>query len=58
VHTKVLLKEVDRSIKHFYNVQRKRNIRKVIVPGNTKSLWTAVNAAMDCAKNNIPGKLY
>jgi hypothetical protein len=58
VHTKVLLKEVDRSIKHFYNEQRKRNVRKVIVPGNAKSLWTAVNAAKDCAKNNIPGKLY
>ena len=38
VHTKVHLKEVDRSIKHFYNEQRKRNVRKVIVPGNTKSL--------------------
>jgi hypothetical protein len=58
VSTKEILNQVDKSIKRFYSDQRKRNVRKVIIPGCTKSLWKAVNAAKDCAKNNIPGRMF
>jgi hypothetical protein len=49
---------VDKDIKRYYNDLRKKNVRKVIIPGCTKSLWKAVNAAKDCAKNNIPSRIF
>jgi hypothetical protein len=52
------LNEFDRSFKQYFRGHGKKNVRKLIKPGNAKSLWMAVNAAKDCAKNNIPGKLY
>jgi hypothetical protein len=58
VHTKVILNQVDKDIKQYYNCLRKKNVRKVIIPGCTKSLWKAVDAAKDCAKNNIPSRIF
>ena len=39
--------------RHFYSKKR-INIRRKILPGNTKSLWNAVNAAHDNGCESIP----
>ena len=57
-NTKVRLDLVDKDVKQFFNRQRANNVRKLIVPGNTKSLWKAVNMAKDTCKNNLPKTLY
>ena len=41
----------------FVNDKKKR-LRRGILPGNTKSLWTAVNIAKDINKQDLPDMMY
>lgn len=41
---------------HFVNTKRK-NVRRGIIPGNSKSLWTAVNIAKDINTHSIPSNM-
>ena len=41
---------------HFVN-EKKKKVRKGILPGNTKSLWTAVNIAKDINKQDLPNMM-
>ena len=38
---------------HFYD-EKKKNIRRKIVPGNSKSLWSAVKVSMDVGAGTLP----
>ena len=41
------IKDLNKEIrKHFY-IKRKENVRRKIIPGNSKSLWDAVKTAKD-----------
>ena len=40
-------------IKQFYLAQKKERVRKGILPGNSKSLWTSVNVAKDVGNPEI-----
>ena len=52
------IKDLNKDIrKHFYN-KRKQNIRRKIIPGNSKSLWDAVKTAKDIELDAIPDKIY
>jgi hypothetical protein len=52
------IKDLNKDIrKHFYN-KRKQNIRRKIIPGNSKSLWDAVKTAKDIELETIPDKIY
>ena len=58
VRTKMQLDMVDKEVKQFFNRQRVNTVRKLIVPGNTKSLWNAVNMAKDTCNNILPKTLF
>ena len=45
-------------IKHFYLAKKKAIVRKGILPGNNKSLWTAVNIAKDIGTPDIPNNMF
>ena len=38
-------------------MNKRRRVRKGIIPGNSKSLWKAVNIAKDVNSNEIPTKM-
>ena len=42
---------------HFHNI-KSNNIRRKILPGNSKSLWDAVNIAKDVNMQQMPHKMY
>ena len=42
---------------HFVNDKKKR-VRKGILPGNNKSLWTAVNIAKNINKQDLADMMY
>ena len=44
---KARIVSLDTNIKLFYRSEKTSNVRKVIIPGNTQSLWKAVNIAKD-----------
>ena len=44
------------SKKKDYQTKKKSSIRNGILPGNSKSLWTAVNLAKDIGEETIPTK--
>ena len=45
-------------IKQFYLAKKRAIVRKGITPGNSKSLWTAVNLAKDVGTPEIPINMY
>ena len=45
-------------IKTFYFTQKQNSVRKNIIPGNSKSLWSAVNISKDIGSNDIPNNFY
>ena len=57
LNLKTRIKNLSFEIKtHFYS-ERKNQIRKKLVPGNSKSLWNAVRAARDIGSNSLPSSL-
>ena len=49
---------MNKEIKRFFYHQKVKQIRKVIVPGNSKTLWDAVKKAKDINVNHLPEFLY
>ena len=52
------LNSLNCEIKTFYFSQRREAVRKGIVPGNSRSLWSAVNMSKDIGPNEIPSNMY
>ena len=50
----IKIKELNKKITDIGRNQKRNSIRRSLVPGNTKSLWNAVNLAKDINPNNIP----
>ena len=48
------IKVIDDELKFFYHKNRSKNIRKIIKPGNSKSLWSAVKCAKDLNHGSLP----
>ncbi len=55
---KIKIKLLDRKIRGFYNNSKCRLVRDSIVPGNSSSLWKAVNIAKDVNYNQLPKTLF
>ena len=51
------IKNLNSEIKtHFYS-EKRSNVRKNLVPGNSKSLWKAVNSAHDIGTAHLPSNM-
>ena len=48
------IKNLSLEIKNHFHCIKSKNIRRKILPGNTKSLWKAVNVALDNNNDSIP----
>ena len=55
---KARIVSIDKEIKSFYKSAKTKKVRKGILPGNSKSLWKAVNIAKDINCTQLPDKLY
>ena len=55
---KARIVSLDATIRTHYRTQKRNSVRRVIIPGNTKSLWTAVNIAKDLNNEAIPTPLF
>ena len=51
------LKTLNKQIKHEINFEKTKNVRRGILPGNSKSLWNAVNKAKDLNVRTLPETL-
>ena len=51
---KLRIKHLSIEIRNYFFSQKQQNIRKQIKPGNTKSLWNAVNASKDIGSAPLP----
>ena len=56
--TRQTIKDLNNEIKSFYHKIKSKNVRKGIMPGNSKSLWDAVNKAKDINTNPMPDVLF
>ena len=52
------MKNLSKEIKDHFVMNKRNRVRKGIIPGNSKSLWKAVNLAKDVNSNEIPSKMY
>ena len=57
-NVRIEIKTLNKEIKIFFHKSKSKNIRKGIIPGNTKSLWNAVNKAKDINMSNLPDTLF
>ena len=51
------IKQLNCEIKHHFLDIKKTNIRRKIIPGNSKSLWDAVKTALNVNKPTLPPKM-
>ena len=49
---------LNHEIKTFYFSQKRNAVRKNIWPGNSRSLWSAVNRSKDIGPDEIPSNMY
>ena len=52
------IKTLNKEIRDFFQVKKSKKVRKTIIPGNTKSLWTAVKIAKDVNVSHLPETFY
>ena len=52
------IKSLNKDIKSYFHKIQAKNVRKSIIPGNSKSLWDAVNKAKDLNSKNLPKTLF
>ena len=50
--------DLNAEIKTFYFSKKKESVRKGILPGNSRSLWSAVNIAKDTGTDEIPKNIF
>ena len=55
---KLKLNSLNAEIKTYYFTQKRNYVRKDILPGNSRSLWSAVNISKDIGQNEIPNNMY
>jgi len=53
-----IIVSIDKEIKSFNKSAKTKKVRKGILPGNSKSLWKAVNIAKNINCTQLPDKLY
>ena len=56
--TRQEIKSLNKEIKSFYLKIKSLNVRKGIIPGNSKSLWDAVKKAKDINSSGTPDVLF
>ena len=49
---------LNREIKNHFTEQRKKQVRRSLVPGNSKSLWKAVASSKNVNYESIPKEMY
>ena len=54
---KARIKNLNFEIRTHYYSEKRKNVRKNLIPGNSKSLWKAVNTARDTGVTSIPCNL-
>ena len=52
------IKILNRDIRGYFNSKKSKQIRRIIIPGNTKSIWKAVKAARDVNEPSIPSTMF
>ena len=55
---KMRIKETDKTIRTHFRLEKRKGLRKGIVPGNSSSLWKAVNLAKDLGMGGIPEQMH
>ena len=58
VELKSKIKTLDKVIKTFFHTAKCKKVRKNIVPGDNKSLWSAVKLAKNIPNDSIPKNLF
>ena len=58
IELKTKINELDREIRLHFKNEKRTKVRKGIIPGNTRSLWKAVNLAKDINTSPIPDILH
>ena len=53
-----LLKTLNKEIKNYFHLTKSKKVRRGILPGNSKTLWDAVNIANDKNVTRLPDKLF
>jgi hypothetical protein len=48
------VRSIDTEIKGFWNKSKSLQVRRIIKPGNSQSLWKAVNMARDVNLDSLP----
>ena len=48
------IKNLNTEIKTYFYSEKRSKIRKNLIPGNSKSLWKAVSAAIDVGSVTLP----
>ena len=52
------IKNLNREIRNFFHTKKNERIRKIILPGNTQSLWKAVKVAKDVNTSSLPSSMH
>ena len=58
LYSTIIIKEMDKNIRTHFRFEKRKRVRKRIVPGNSGSLWKAVNIAKDVGVCGIPDRLH
>ena len=57
IDLKTRISKLNKEVKsHFYR-EKTKNVRRGIIPGNSKSLWSAVRVAEDTGSESIPNRM-
>ena len=52
------IRVLNQDIKNYFSKKRTEKIRKIIVPGNSKSIWKAVKVAKDVNTTTLPTTMF
>ena len=52
------IKNLNREIRNFFHTKKNERIRKIILPGNTQSLWKAVKVSKDVNTSSLPSSMH
>ena len=55
---KIRIKEMDKKIRTHFRFEKRKRVRKGIIPGNSSSLWKAVNIANDVGVGGVADRLH
>lgn len=52
------IKNLNIEIKNYFTFEKRKQVRRGILPGNSRTLWKAVNIAKNLNSNELPAKMY